>query len=166
MLEDELDILVDLCKALVKLHPVLIALDFKSCGTTWKVYGNFVKEYQERLAERLSQGEAIEVLAGAIVANLQNLRRLAGRGEEGAKEMEKTVTKTGALMKILTILVAAASPDKVVASECPQLLHLLLDLQQPPIAPSWLGEFPRQRLASEVPFSPREIVLISIISSR
>ena len=166
MLEDELDILVNLCKALVKLHPVLIALDFKSCGTTWKVYGNFVKEYQERLAERLSQGDALEVLAGAIVASLQNLRRLAGRGEEGAKEMEKTVTKTGALMKILTILVAAASPDKVVASECPQLLHLLLDLQQPPIAPSWLGEFPRQRLASEVPFSPREIVLISIISSR
>ena len=128
MLEDELDILVDLCKALVKLHPVLIALDFKSCGTTWKVYGSFVKEYQERLAERFSQGEAIEVLAGTISANLENLHRLARGGEEGAKVMEKTVTKTGALMKIVTILVAAASPDKVVASECPQLLQLLINL--------------------------------------
>ena len=166
MLEDELDILVDLCKALVKLHPVLIPLDFKSCGTTWKVYGNFVKEYQERLAERLSQGEAIEVLAGAILANLENLHRLARGGEEGAKEMEKTVTKTGALMKIVTNLVAAASPNKVVASECPQLLQLLLDLQQPPIAPSWLGEFHRQRLASEVPFTLFSFVRISIISSR
>ena len=150
MLEDELDILVDLCKALVKLHPVLILLDFKSCGTTWKVYGSFVKEYQERLAERLSQGEAIEVLAGAIAASLQNLRRLAKGKEEGAKEMEKMVTKTGALMKIVINLVAAASPDKVVASDCLQLLQLLLDLQQPPNAPSWLGEFHRQRLASEV----------------
>ena len=128
MLEDELDVLVNLCKALVKLHLVLIPLDFKSCGATWKVYGNLVKEYQERLADRLSQGEAIEVLAGAISANLQIIHRLSGGGEEGAKEMEKTVTKTGALMKIVTILVAAASPDKVVASECPQLLQLLINL--------------------------------------
>ena len=153
MLEDELDILVDLCKALVNLHPVLIPLDFKSCGTTWKVYGSFVKDHQERLAERLSQGEAIEVLAGAIVANLQNLHRLARGGEDGGKEMEKTVTKTGALVKIVTSLVAAASPDKVVASECPHLLQLLLTLQQPPIAPAWLAELPRQRLASEVPLA-------------
>ena len=56
VLEDDLDIMVDLCKALVKLHPILIPLDFKSCGTAWKVYASFVKEYQERLAERLSQG--------------------------------------------------------------------------------------------------------------
>ena len=153
MLEDELDILVDLCKALVKLHRVLIPLDFKSCGATWKVYGNLVKEYQERLAERLPQGEAIEVLAGAIVENLHSLHCLCRGGEEGAKEMEKMVTKTGALMKIVINLVAAASPDKVVASDCLQLLQLLLDLQQPPNAPSWLGEFHRQRLASEVPIT-------------
>ena len=153
MLEDELDILVDLCKALVKLHRVLIPLDFKSCGATWKVYGNLVKEYQERLAERLPQGEAIEVLAGAIVENLHNLHRLGRGGEESAKEMEKMVTKTGVLMKIVISLVAAAAPDKVVASDCLQLLQLLLDLQQPPNAPSWLGEFHRQRLASEVPIT-------------
>ena len=151
MLEDELDILVDLCKALVKLHPILIPLDFKLCVATWKVYGNFVKEYQERLAERVPQGEAIEVLAGAIVTNLQSIHCLAKGGEEGAKEMERTVTKTGLLLKLVTNLVAAApSPDKVVAAACPQLLQLLLSLQQPPIAPSWLGEFHRQRLASEV----------------
>ena len=38
------------------------------------------------------------------------------------------VTKTGALMKIVIYLVAAAAPDKVVASDCLQLLQLLLDL--------------------------------------
>ena len=152
MLEDELDILVELCKALVKLHSILILLDFKLCGTTWKVYGNFVKDNQERLAERLPQGEAIEVLAGALVVNLQNLHHLARGGEEGAKEMEKAVNKTGFFMKFVASLVsAAASPDKVVAETCPQLLQLLLDLQQPPIAPIWLGEFHRQRLVSEVP---------------
>ena len=153
VLEDELEILVELCKALVKLHSILIILDFKLCGTTWKVYSNFVKDNQERLAERLPQGEAIEVLAGALVSNLQNLHHLARGGEEGAKEMEKAVIKTGVLMKLVTSLVAAAvSPDKVVAETSPQLLQLLLDLQQPPMAPSWLGEFHRQRLASEVLF--------------
>ena len=152
MLEDELDILVDLCKALVKLHPILIPLDFKLCVATWIVYGNFVKEYQERLAERLAQGEAIEVLAGAVVANLQSIHCFSKEGEESAKEVERIVTKTGALMKLVTNIVAAApSADKVVASACPQLLQLLLSLQQPPIAPSWLGEFHRQRLSSEVP---------------
>ena len=63
------------------------------------------------------------------------------------------VTKTGALMKIVINLVTAAYPDKVVASDCLQLLQLLLDLQQPPNASSWLGEFHRQRLASEVPIT-------------
>ena len=47
MLEDELEILVDLCKALVGLHAILIPLDFKLCLATWKVYGNLVKENQE-----------------------------------------------------------------------------------------------------------------------
>ena len=124
MLEDELDILVELCKALVKLHPILIPLDFKLCGTTWKVYGSLVKDYQERLAERLPQGEAIEVLAGALVTNLQTLHHLAKGGEEGGKEMERAVIKTGALMKLFSLIVgAASSPDKVVAETCPQLLH-------------------------------------------
>ena len=67
--------------------------------------------------------------------------------------MEKAVIKAGALMKNINNLVAAAaSPDKVVSPACPQLLQLLLDLQQPPIAPLWLGEFHRQRLISEVTF--------------
>ena len=86
MLEDDLDIMVDLCKALVKLHPILIPLDFKSCGTAWKVYVSFVKEYQERLAERLSQRGAIEVLAAAIVANFRNLHCLGRGEEEGAND--------------------------------------------------------------------------------
>ena len=118
MLEDELDILVDLCKALVKLHPILIPLDFKLCVAMWKVYGNFVKEYQERLCERLDQGGAIEVLAGAIVENLLSFGHLAMQGESCTKEMERTVTKTVALMKLVTTLVASVtSPDKVVAKE-------------------------------------------------
>ena len=174
MLEDELDILVELCKALVKLHAILIPLDFKLCGSTWKVYGSLVKDYQERLAERLPQGEAVEVLAGALVTNLQNLHHLARGGEEDAKKMEKEVIKTGALMKLFSLVATAAtSSDKVVAKACPHLLHqhhyhnhhhchhhhnhylyqhrqvvaeacpqllqLLLDLQQPPVAPPWLA---------------------------
>ena len=154
MLEDELEILANLCKALVGLHAILIPLDFKLCLATWKVYSNFVKENQERLAERLPQGEAIEVLAGALLMNLRIICDHAKRGEGVAKEMEKAVNKAGALMKHINILVAAAaaSPDKVVSPACPRLLQLLLDLQQPPIAPPWLGEFHRQRLISEVPF--------------
>ena len=153
MLEDELEILVDLCKALVGLHAILIPLDFKLCLATWKVYGNLVKENQERLAEKLPQGEAIEVLAGALLMNLRIICDHAKRGEGVAKEMEKAVNKAGALMKHINILVAAAaSPDKVVSPACPRLLQLLLDLQQPPIAPLWLGEFHRQRLISEVTF--------------
>ena len=85
--------------------------------------------------------------------NLRIIGDHAKRGEGVAKEMEKAVNKAGALMKQISILVAAAaSPDKVVSPACPQLLQLLLDLQQPPIAPPWLGEFHRQRLISEVPF--------------
>ena len=153
MLEDELEILVDLCKALVGLHAILIPLDFKLCLATWKVYGNLVKENQERLAEKLPQGEAIEVLAGALLMNLRIICDHAKRGEGVAKEMEKAVIKAGALTKnINNIVAAAASPDKVVSPACPQLLQLLLDLQQPPIAPLWLGEFHRQRLISEVTF--------------
>ena len=155
VLEDELEILVDLCKDLVRLHAIIIPLDFKLCLAIWKEYRFFVEKYQERLAERLQQGQAIEVLAAELVANLESQRNLGEGGEEGVKEMEKNVNKAGALMKLISNIAAAATkPALAVSKDCPKLLQLLLDLQRPPKVPSWLGDFHRQKLASEVPPRP------------
>ena len=118
----------------------------------FRVYRDFSLPF---LRLRLQQGEAIEVLAAELVANLESQRNLGEGGEEGVKEMEKNVNKAGALMKLISNIAAAATtPALAVSKDCSKLLQLLLDLQRPPKAPSWLGDFHRQKLASEVPPRP------------
>ena len=81
---------------------------------------------------------------------LPTLGHFVKRGETFIKELEKAVAKTVQSTQLLTALAVAVSPDQIPQSGFPRLLELLLALQRPPVAPSWLVEYHRQRLESEV----------------
>ena len=50
ILDDELDILVELCHSLVTFHSVLIPLDFRSACRCWQLYTRLAKQHVNRLS--------------------------------------------------------------------------------------------------------------------
>ena len=67
VLEDELDILVELCRDLIGFHPTLVSLDFRLTCSVWRVYLHLTSSHHARLADRLQLGAAVELLYGEIV---------------------------------------------------------------------------------------------------
>ena len=49
VLEDELEIILELCSDLLTFHEILFSIDLKSCLFVWKLYGKLVKEHCDRL---------------------------------------------------------------------------------------------------------------------
>ena len=49
VLEDELEIILELCSDLLNFHEILFSIDLKSCLFVWKLYGKLVKEHCDRL---------------------------------------------------------------------------------------------------------------------
>ena len=49
VLEDELEIVLELCSDLLSFHEILFSIDLKSCLFVWKLYGKLVKEHCDRL---------------------------------------------------------------------------------------------------------------------
>ena len=50
ILDDELDILVELCHSLITFHSVLITLDFRSACRCWQLYTRLAKKHVNRLS--------------------------------------------------------------------------------------------------------------------
>ena len=49
ILEDELEIILELCSDLFAFHAVLFSIDLKSCLFVWKLYAKLAREHCTRL---------------------------------------------------------------------------------------------------------------------
>ena len=121
VLEDELDILVELCRDLMGLHNTLVSLDFRLSCSVWRVYLHLTSSHHARLADRLHLGAAVELLSAEVVLCLERFREQFGKE---AEERPGGVAKMVTMLKLI-LAMGSAYPYHAVP---PSLPHLALNL--------------------------------------
>ena len=145
VLEDELDILLELCLELVNFHEILIPLDFKLTCMVWRVYVKLITTHQARMVDRFNFSQAPEVISKELYHQIVHLKQiLRNNNDEGTG---KVIAKVSYLMKLLISL--QITPSCLGAS--PNFLHLLLEIMAgiPPL-PHWITEQQKQKVEGEI----------------
>jgi len=145
VLEDELDILLELCLELVNFHEILIPLDFKLTCMVWRVYVILITTHQARMVDRFNFSQAPEVISKELHHQIVQLKQmLRNTKDEGTG---KVIAKVSYLMKLLISLQVTPS----CLGENPSFLHLLLEMMAgiPPFPP-WITEPQRQKIEGEI----------------
>jgi len=103
VLEDELDILVELCSDLLAFHGVLFPVDLKTSFSVWKLYGKLLKDHHDRLRLKLDIEETLLVLLKETIQTFHKFEEISQeQKEDSAKKMNRAVIALVFLVKIAT----------------------------------------------------------------
>jgi len=109
VLEDEMEILLELCSSLVDFHGVLISLDFRSACRCWQLFARLTNEHAVRLRDKLDMNHSIRVLSSQLNKSIYLLVKepelITGlTSADKAKNANKQVAIAAFLVKVLVKL--------------------------------------------------------------
>jgi len=109
VLEDEMEILLEVCSSLVDFHGVLISVDFRSACRCWQLFARLTNEHAARLRDKLDMNHSIRVLSSQLNKSISLLvedpDQLGGLTlADKAKTANKQVSIAAFLVKVLVKL--------------------------------------------------------------